>query len=337
MITYLKYIGTRFLILLVTVFISITVVFFVPRLVPGDPMGAVFLKLAAMGGSLGSTDLVDEYRRIFGLDQPLWMQYVNFLRELVHGNLGYSIGSFPSLVTDLLRQAIPWTIGLLTLTTIISWVLGSILGAVVGWKGRKSRLFDLFVPVALVLYTTPYYILALIFVFVFTFYFKIFPISGAFTVGITQEFSLKYILDLLRHAALPALSIILSSLGWWFLSMRSLITTLKGEDYIHYAEAMGIKERRILWGYAFRNALLPQATGLAISFGHIVSGALVTEVIFAYPGVGWLIFSAIKSLDFPVIQGSILLIILSVALANFIIDIAYPLIDPRIRYERAGS
>jgi peptide/nickel transport system permease protein len=118
--------------------------------------------------------------------------------------------------------------------------------------------------------------------------------------------------------------------------MRSLIATLKGEDYIHFAEAMGIKERRILWGYAFRNALLPQVTGLAISFGHIVSGALVTEVIFAYPGVGWLIFSSIKGLDYPVIQGSVLLIILSVALANFLIDIAYPLIDPRIRYERIG-
>jgi peptide/nickel transport system permease protein len=148
---------------------------------------------------------------------------------------------------------------------------------------------------------------------------------------------MTYILDLLRHAALPALSIILVSLGWWFLSMRSLITTLKGEDYIYNAQAMGLKEQRILWGYAFRNALLPQITGLAISFGHIVSGALITEVIFGYPGIGTLIFNSIKGQDFPVIQGSILLIILSVALANFLIDIAYPLIDPRIRLQRAGS
>ena len=337
MIAYLKYVGTRFAILLVTVFISITIVFFVPRLVPGDPMGAINLKLAAMGGSLGGTELVEEYRRIFGLDQSLWEQYLRFLRELFQGNLGYSIGSFPSKVSDLLRISVPWTISLLTVTTIISWVLGSVMGAVVGWRGRKSRFFQLFVPVALVLYTTPYYILALILVYFFSFYFQIFPLSGAFSVGVIREFSPRYALDLLHHAALPAMSIILVSLGWWFLSMRSLITTLKGEDYILYAEAMGIKERRILWGYAFRNALLPQATGLAISFGHIVSGALVTEVIFAYPGIGWLIFSSIKNLDYPVIQGSVLLIILSVALANFLIDIAYPLIDPRIRYERAGS
>ncbi|RPI86050.1 MAG: ABC transporter permease [Chloroflexi bacterium] len=334
---YLKYVGNRFIILLVTVFISITVVFFVPRLVPGDPMGAVLLKLAAMGGSLGSMDLVEEYRRMFGLDRSLWEQYLSFMRELLQGNLGYSIGSFPSQVSDMIRYAIPWTIGLLTITTIISWGMGSIIGAIVGWKGKRSRFFQMLVPIALVLYTTPYYILALILVYFFASYWQIFPLSGASSVGVVQGFSTRYILDLLHHAALPALSIILVSLGWWFLSMRSLITSLKGEDYIHNAEAMGIKEPRILWGYAFRNALLPQTTGLAISFGHIVGGALVTEVIFAYPGIGWLIFNSIKSLDYPVIQGSVLLIIISVTLANFLIDIAYPLIDPRIRYERAGS
>lgn len=337
MVSYLKYVGTRFILLLVTVFLAITVVFFVPRLVPGDPMGAIYLKMAAMGGNVGSPELVDAYRKMFGLDKSLWEQYISFLRELIHGNLGYSIASFPSQVSDLIRISLPWTLALLTGTTIISWVLGSVIGAVVGWKGRKSPFFQLLVPIALVLYTTPYYILALILIYFFASYWQIFPLSGSSTVGLSDEFSLKYVLDLIYHAALPALSIILVSLGWWFLSMRSLITTLKGEDYIHNAEAMGLKERRILWGYAFRNALLPQATGLAISFGHIVSGALVTEVIFAYPGIGWLIFNSIKMQDFPVIQGSVLLIILSVAAANFLIDIAYPLIDPRIRYERAGS
>lgn len=337
MIPYLKYIGQRLIIFFVTVFISITVIFFVPRFVPGDPMGAIMLKLAAMGGSMNSTALVEEYRRMFGLDRSLWEQYISFWQQLLRGNLGYSISSFPSQVTDLIRISLPWTIGLLIGTTIISWVIGSILGAVVGWKGKKSPLFQAFVPVALVLYTTPYYILALILVYFFAAYWRIFPLSGAYTVGMTPEFSLPFIGDLLHHAALPALSIILVSLGWWFLSMRSLITGLKGEDYINYAEAMGIKEPRILWGYAFRNALLPQTTGLAISMGHIVSGALVTEVIFAYPGIGWLIFNSIKSLDFPTIQGSVMLIILSVEIASFLIDILYPLIDPRIRYERAGS
>lgn len=337
MSAYLRYLSERFVIFVATIFISVSVVFFVPRLVPGDPLGAVFINLASVGGSLGATELVEEYTRRFGLDKSLWEQYISYLRELARGNLGYSISSFPSLVSDLIRSALPWTIGLLTVTTIISWILGSVIGAVVGWKGGQSRFFQALVPIALVLYTTPYYILAIILVFLFAFHWRIFPLSGAYSVGRTPELSPDFVLDLLRHATLPALSIILVSLGWWFLSMRSLITTLKGEDYILQAEAMGLPGRRILWGYAFRNALLPQATGLAISLGHIVGGALITEVIFAYPGIGWLIYNSIKSLDFPVIQGSVLLIILSVALANFMIDIAYPLIDPRIRYEQAGG
>jgi peptide/nickel transport system permease protein len=333
---FARYLGERFLILVATVFISVTVVFFVPRLVPGDPMGAIYLNLASVGGSMGAGALVDEYTRMFGLDKSLWEQYLSFLQALARGNLGYSIGSFPSQVTDLLWNALPWTIGLLTVTTFISWVFGSIIGAIVGWQGQKSPFFQALVPIALVFYTTPYYILALILVFLLAFHWRIFPLSGAYSVGMSPTYSWAFAMDVLRHAALPALSIILVSLGWWFLSMRSLITNLKGEDYIINAEAMGLKEGRILWGYAFRNALLPQATGLAISLGNIVGGALITEVIFAYPGVGWLIFNAIKSLDFPVIQGSVLLIVFSVAVANFIIDIIYPLIDPRIRHGHTG-
>ncbi|RIK44696.1 MAG: ABC transporter permease [Chloroflexi bacterium] len=336
MLTYLRYLGARFLLLLVTIYISITVVFFVPRLVPGDPLGAIFLNLASVGGRAGAPQLVEDYRRRFGLDLPLWEQYLSFLRELMRGNLGYSISTFPSEVIDLLRAALPWTIGLLTVTTLISWVLGSIIGAVAGWQGNRSWWSRALVPVALVFYTTPYYILAILLIFAFAAYWRIFPLSGAYSLGAIPGWNLTFIGDVIRHAMLPALSIVLVSLGWWFLSMRSLITGLKGEDYIINAEAMGLRERRILWGYAFRNALLPQLTGLAISIGHIVGGALVTEVIFAYPGIGWLIFNAIKSLDFPTIQGGVLLIIVAVAVANFIIDVTYPFIDPRIRYQSAG-
>jgi peptide/nickel transport system permease protein len=305
----------------------------VPRLVPGDPLNTILTELSRAGSNSGSPELIEEYRRMFGMDRSIWEQYVSFLRELLRGNLGYSISSFPSQVTDLIRFALPWTIGLLTITTVLSWVLGTVIGAVVGWRGSKSRFFQGLVPIALVLYATPYYILAIILIFLFAFNWRIFPLSGAYSTSSVPNFSLNFILDVLRHGALPALSIVLVSLGWWFLSMRSLITSLKGEDYILNAEAMGLQERRILWGYAFRNALLPQATGLAISLGHIVSGAIITEVLFAYPGLGWLIFNSITRFDFPVIQGSVLLIVFSVAVANFILDISYPLIDPRIRYE----
>lgn len=334
---YLIYIARRLVILLATVFISMTVVFFVPRLVPGDPLGAIFANMASVGGSVNAPELVAEYRVRFGLDRPMWEQYLSFWRELLRGNLGFSISNFPAEVSDMLLSALPWTIGLLLVTTLLSWVLGSIIGAVVGWRGRRAGGWRVLVPVALVLYTIPYYILAIILVFSFAFHWPIFPLSGAYSVGRQPGWNSAFILDVLRHAVLPALSILLVSLGWWFLSMRSLIITLKGEDYILNAEARGIFERRILWGYAFRNALLPQATGLAISLGHIVGGALITEVIFAYPGVGYRIYNAINSLDYPLIQGGVLLIILSVAAANFLIDILYPLIDPRIRFEGTGG
>lgn len=334
---YLIYIGRRLMILLATIFISMTVVFFVPRLVPGEPLAAVFANMAAVGGSVNANEMVAQYRERFGLDAPLWQQYLSFWRELLRGNLGFSISSFPAQVTDMLASALPWTIGLLTLTTLLSWVFGSLIGAIIGWRGRQAGGWRLLVPVALVLYTIPYYILAIVLVFVFAFYWPIFPLSGAYSVSVRPGWTLTFILDVLHHAILPALSILLVSLGWWFLSMRSLIISLKGEDFILNAEAMGIFERRILWGYAFRNALLPQVTGLAISLGHIVGGALITEVIFAYPGIGYRIYNAINSLDYPLIQGGVLLIILSVAAANFLIDILYPLIDPRIRYEGTGG
>ncbi|MBM3133960.1 MAG: ABC transporter permease [Chloroflexi bacterium] len=332
MTSYLRYLAGRALLWLVTIVVAVTVVFVVPRLVPGDPMDAMLQRLAAAGGAINAPELIAQYREMFGLDRSISEQYVSFLRELARGNFGYSINNFPSNVTDIVIPAIPWTIGLLSVTTIFSWTLGSLIGAIVGWRGGRSRFFQALVPIALVLYTTPYYILALILIFLFAFTWRIFPLSGgAFSVGVRPELTLKFALDVLHHAALPALSIILVSLGWWFLSMRSLITTQKGEDYILLAEAKGLPERRILWSYAFRNAMLPQATGLALSLGHIVGGALITEVIFAYQGLGWVIYNAIKSLDFPVIQGSVLLLIIAVTTTNFLIDLAYPLIDPRIR------
>jgi peptide/nickel transport system permease protein len=333
---YWRYLAERLVILIVTVFLAVTIVFFVPRLVPGDPLSAVLSLLARAGSNSGSPELIEEYRRMFGMDKSLFEQYISFLRELLRGNLGYSIASFPSTVSDLIGFALPWTIGLLTVTTFLSWVFGTAIGAVVGWRGGKSRFFQSLVPIALILYSTPYYILAIILIFLFAFHWRIFPLSGAFSTGATPGFTPKFITDVLRHGALPALSIVLVSLGWWFLSMRSLITSLKGEDYILNADAMGLKDRRILWGYAFRNALLPQVTGLAISMGHIVSGAIITEVLFAYPGLGFLIFNSITRFDFPVIQGSVLLIVFSVAVANFVLDISYPLIDPRIRFQQAG-
>ena len=332
MSAFWRYLAGRLLIFAITVFLAVTVVFFVPRFLPGDPLAAIYAKMGNVGGGATSEALVAEYRQRFGLDKSTSDQYVSFWQELVQGNLGYSIASFPTRVSVILRQAIPWTVGLLAVTTLVSWILGSLLGALVGWSGGRSRVLRTLVPIALVLYTTPYYILAILLVFLLAYQWPVFPLSGAYTLGADKGWNLAFAEDVLRHAALPALSIILVSLGWWFLSMRSLIIAEKGQDYILWAEAKGLSRRRIFWTYAFRNALLPQTTGLALSFGHIIGGALITEAIFAYPGLGYVIYNSITRLDFPVIQGAILILIFSVAAANLVIDMLYPFIDPRIRF-----
>ena len=333
-----RYLAERFVIFAMTVLISVTVVFVLPRLVPGDPLGDIFVKMSRSGGGSGgsSAALLAEYQHKFGLDRSVGAQYVAYLGQLARGDLGYSITNFPTRVSDKLWAALPWTLGLLGVTTLVSWILGSLLGALVGWSGERSRVLRAVVPVALVLYTTPYYILAIILIYVFAFQWPVLPLSGAYAAGDQSEFSLAFAGDVLRHGALPGLSIILVSLGWWFLSMRSLIISEQGQDYILWAEAKGLPRRRIFWAYAFRNALLPQVTGLALSLGSIVGGALITESIFAYPGVGYLLFNSIKQFDYPVIQGGILLIVVCVAAINFAIDMAYPLIDPRIRAGGSG-
>ncbi len=331
-----RYVAERVIIFIATVAISVTVVFFAPRLVPGDPLGAINIKLAQMGSNRGADALIAEYRVRFLLDKSPLEQYAAYVGQLARGNLGYSIAIFPSTVGDLLANALPWTIGLMLVTTVLSWTIGSIIGGLAGWTGNRSRALKIIGPVALVLYTIPYYILAIVLSFVVATLLPHSERTGAFTLGTQPSLSVDFAWDVISHAWLPALSIVLVSLGWWFLSMRSLVVSIKGEDFMTWAEAKGLPPRRIFWGYAFRNALLPQTTGLALSLGHIFGGQLVTETIFGYPGLGNLIFTSIKTLDFPVIQGSILLIIVSVATINFILDLVYPLIDPRIRYGAAA-
>ncbi len=331
------YLGERLITFAATVLISVTVVFFVPRLVPGDPLGAIFANLAVGGGASGISDeLQQDFEQRFGLDKSLPVQYFTYLGDLAQGDLGYSIPTYPTRVSTLIANALPWTLALVGTTTIISWILGSLLGAVVGWSGGRSPILQALVPFALILYTTPYFILALLLIYLLTSIWEVFPLpGGAYSVGADPGWTWDFTADVIQHGALPALSIILVSLGWWFLSMRSLIISEQGQDYILWAEAKGLPSGRIFWAYAFRNALLPQTTGLALSLGNIVGGALVTEVVFAYPGLGYLIYNSIRQSDFPVVQGSVLLLVVSVAAANLLLDLVNPLIDPRIRAARS--
>lgn len=316
----------------VAVMAAIAINFLIPRLMPGNPVDAILARMSAVGARIGYEELVVEYNQRFGLDKDLLTQFVSYLREMLQGNLGYSIQEFPARVDTLIARSLPWTLGLLGFTTMLSWLIGTLIGALVGWRGEESKVSKVLVSLTLMLYAVPYYLLAMILVFLLAYTMGIFPISGGYATATVPSFSLDFILDAIWHSVLPALSIIMVSLGWWILSMRSMIVGLKGEDFVLMAEAKGLSERRIMLKYAFRNALLPQVTGLALSLGSIVNGALLTEIIFAYPGVGWLLFHAIKGLDYPLIQGIVLLIVLSVCSATFIIDIVYPLVDPRVRY-----
>ena len=329
--SYLRYIAKRTVMFAIVVMVAIAIIFVIPRLMPGNPVMAIMARMASVGARIGYEDLVVEYNQRFGLDKDLLTQFVSYLRELLKGNLGYSIADFPERVDVMIARALPWTLGLLGFATVISWLLGTLIGALVGWRGEESKVGSILVSVSLVLYAIPYYLLAMILVFLLAYTMGIFPISGGYTIGTVPSLSLDFFLDVMRHAALPALSIISVSLGWWILSMRSMIVGLKGEDFVTMAEAKGLSDRRIMLKYAFRNALLPQVTGLALSLGSIINGALLTEIIFAYPGLGWLLLHAIQGLDYPLIQGIVLLVILSVCLATYIIDIVYPLVDPRVK------
>ncbi|RLF22034.1 MAG: ABC transporter permease [Thermoprotei archaeon] len=329
---YVRYLLGRLATYAGVVFFAILINFIIPRMIPGDPIKMILGKLLLQGTKVGGEELVEAYKRMFGLEGDIWTQFVCYLRELLRGNLGYSIANFPATVMELIHMALPWTIGLLSVTVVLAWIIGSILGALAGWKGAESKVWGYVAPFALVFSIIPYYMFAVILVFLLAYLIPIFPMSGAYSIGMIPSLSWSFIVDVIRHSILPALSILITSLGWWFLSMRSLIIMIKGEDYILMAEAKGLKEKTILWSYAFRNAMLPQTTGLTLALGNIVGGALLTEIVFAYPGMGWLLYNAITSLDYPVIQGVVLIIILAVCTATFIIDMIYPFIDPRIRY-----
>jgi peptide/nickel transport system permease protein len=331
-----RYLIKRFGIFLLIIWVASTLNFVIPRLAPGDPISAILGRMEEQGATVAnSSQLIGEFRERFGLDDPIYVQYVKYLWALVRFDLGYSIAFFPARVTDIVGGALPYTIGLLTVSTLITFVLGVFAGALLVWHAtpRAARIVITFF---MMLAPIPYYLLAIIFVSVLAFSLGIFPYSGVVSVGRlpSQGFDLGYILDIIYHSTLPALSIIIAGIGGWILGMRGMMVTVLGEDYLTLAEAKGLRERRIFFSYAMRNAMLPQFTGLAISLGYVVSGATIVELIFSYPGMGYRLFQAINTNDFPVIQGITFFLVVSIAVAILVIDLIYPLLDPRITYSR---
>ena len=329
----LNYLLRRFMVFFLTVWVAATLIFIIPRLAPGDPISAMIARMSRQEGFVENADLIIEaWRKRFGLDDPLYVQYLRFLGNTVRLDLGYSLGNFPAKVSELVGRALPWTIGLVGIATAIFFTVGNLCGALLAWK-PTPKLVRFLIPISMSFTSVPPALLSLLLVYIFGFKLPLFPLVGAYARGMTPELSPEFIGSVLYHGFLPAMSIVLATFGFWALGMRGMMVTIEGEDYMILAQAKGLKSFYVLYRYMIRNAILPQMTALAVSIGTLVSGSVLVEIMFTYNGMGNLIYSGINTQDFGLIQGTSFILIVTSALAVLIIDLTYPLIDPRISLE----
>jgi peptide/nickel transport system permease protein len=332
----LSYFIKRMIYFVLVVYGAATLIFLLPRLASErNPIVERMGQTAAAAGIL--TEGVDKMQKAweakFGLDKPLWRQYLNYLYDVLHLDFGYSLAYFPAKVRDQIASALPWTIGLFGIATIIAFLLGSLGGALLAWP-KAPKCLQYLLPLILTLSAVPYFLLGLVLLFLFAFTRHWFPLSGGYSIGVVPEFSLNFLLDVLRHSILPGIAMFLAGVGFWALQMRGLMVLGLEENYITFAEAKGLKGSRIFFRYAIRNVLLPQVTALAIALGQVISGAILVEVVFGYPGLGTLLLKAVSGFDYNLISGIVFIIILIIAISTLIVDLIYPLLDPRITHHR---
>jgi len=312
---------------LVALWASITINFIIPRLAPGDPTGAV---MAHFQGRM-SPQAIHSLQLQFGISHdPLFLQYFQYISNLFHGDLGTSFTYFPTPVSTVLAQEIPWTLALVGISVVISFTLGTLIGVLIAW--RRGSLLDSVLPPILTFFSAiPYFWLALIMLYLFAYTLNWFPLNGGYATSTTIGWNTDFLLSALYHGLLPACAIVLASIAGWMLGMRNTMITTMTEDYVVLAEAKGLSQRRIMFSYAARNAILPNVTGFALSLGFVIGGSLLTEVVFSYPGIGFALLQAAQNSDYPLLQGIFLLIALAVLGANFIADLVYVVLDPRVR------
>ncbi|MCM4083736.1 ABC transporter permease [Paractinoplanes hotanensis] len=325
----MRYFLQRIAFYLFTLWAAITLNFFIPRLVPGDPVQSLIAKFR---GQL-STEAINSLYVLFGLDENkgLWAQYIDYWKQLFQGDLGLSFTFFPSPVSQIIADALPWTVLLVGITTVISFLIGTSLGVLAGW--RRGSWTDGLLPVTTFFSSVPYFWLGIIAIYLLTGPGSFFPSSGGFDSSLIPAWDQYFIPSALQHSLLPALTILISSVSGWILSMRNMMVTVASEDYITVAHAKGLSERRVAVSYAARNALLPNISGFALSLGFIVGGTLLVEIVFSYPGLGFILLQALGAKDYPLMQGIFLVITISVLVANLLADLAYLLLDPRTRKE----
>ena len=318
---------------ILVIFVGITATFFIPRALPADPVQRTIGQLSSRGGGVDPAvveQTIAELTELYGLEGSTWEQYLSFWRRLFQFDFGVSFYSFPTPVSQLIRVALPWTLGLLLTTTILAWTLGVLIGGLAGFfdHTRWSRTLDFG---AMIIRPFPYYIFAFILLILFGFVWPWFPVSGGTSIGRVKEFSWPYISDVLHHAFLPAFSLVLLGFTSWFQTMKLIVQNITAADYVQYAKMGGIKQRRIVNRYVIRNGILPQITALGLVLGQIFGGALIVEIVFSYPGIGSLLFSAIIAGDYNLIMGITIFSIVAISTSILIIDLIYPLFDPRIR------
>ncbi len=333
--TFLKrYLIPRLISYFLVIWLGITVVFLIPRLTPSDPVMRMISQINARGATLepGSMDgLIESLTEMYGLEGSWVDQYGAFWGRLVHGDFGVSFFQYPAPVSQLVGNALPWTLGLLLTTTAISWTFGNIVGGLAGYYSRKgwSKVLD---AAAMVVRPLPYYIFAFALLLLFAYVVRWFPITGGASLGAVPTFTWDYIKDVLWHSFLPAISLVILGGAVNFQIMKLLVQNVNAENFVQYAKLGGVTEDRIVGKYVIRNALLPQITGLALSLGQIFSGALITEIVFGYPGLGMLLYRAIVNGDYNLIMGITVFSIVGITTAILIVDLTYPLLDPRVRY-----
>jgi peptide/nickel transport system permease protein len=329
---YLTYIARRLAQFVLVVFIGINLAYVITHTTPIDPVEQSISAVTSFGNTApGAIEQMRlSLRELYGLEGTPIEQYWMFWKRILGADFGPSMSAFPTPVSTLIGRALPWTVGLLVFSTLAAWTLGNLLGGLAGYY-QNSRGLRLLGVVAMGLHPMPYYILALLLLIVFGFLWPVLPITGGSAMNLPQAWTIDFILSVLQHAILPALSLILIGVGGWFLGMRSLVSNVVTEDYVTFAELAGVKSRRILASYVMRNALVPQVTGLAISLGGIFNGAVITEKVFGYPGVGSLLVDAVYAGDYGLVLGVTTISIVGVSIGVLAIDLVYPLLDPRVR------
>jgi peptide/nickel transport system permease protein len=325
----MRLITRRIVLYLLTAIVAITVNFFIPRLMPGNPVEAAIghMQSRVTASTIRALDLQ------YGINTKLGLvgQYIHYLDQLIHGNLGISFSAYPATVASVIRSALPWTIGLVGMATIIAFAAGTLLGIVAAW--RRGSWLDNLLPAMTFFQAAPYFFVAISMVALFATKLGWFPQNSGYDItSLNPGLNWPYISSVLGHAVLPALTIVVGSIAGWIIGMRNMMLTTMDEDYVLLAQAKGLRNRRVI-GYAARNAILPSVSGFSLAIGFVVSGSLLTEIVFSYPGIGYVLLQAIGSEDYPLLQGIFLIITFAVLAANLIADFAYSFLDPRTRQE----